>query len=83
VLILSQFAGASRELKDAMIVNPYDVEEMADTIREALSLSAAERTERMHRMYATVKENNIYRWAGKLITELAHVRVSTEREAVG
>ncbi|HEY3276952.1 MAG TPA: trehalose-6-phosphate synthase [Syntrophorhabdaceae bacterium] len=77
VLILSQFAGASRELKDAIIVNPYDIEEMADAIKEALSLPASERTDRMARMYTSVKENNIYRWAGKLIAELAHMRVQT------
>ena len=77
VLILSQFAGASRELKDAIIVNPYDIEEMADAINEALSLPASERTDRMARMYTSVKENNIYRWAGKLIAELAHMRVQT------
>ena len=74
VLILSQFAGASRELRDAIIVNPYDVEEMADAVRLALSLPASERAERMKRMRALVKEHNVYRWAGKLITELAHVR---------
>jgi trehalose-6-phosphate synthase len=78
VLILSQFAGASRELKDAIIVNPYDVEEMADAIKAALSLTSSERAEFMKRMYATVRENNIYRWAGRLITELTHVRVQAE-----
>ncbi len=78
VLILSQFAGASRELKDAMIVNPYDVEEMAEAIKAALSMTPAERAKRMKLMYDMVKENNIYRWAGKLITALAHVRVQAE-----
>jgi alpha,alpha-trehalose-phosphate synthase [UDP-forming] len=76
VLILSQFAGASRELKDALMINPYDIEEMADAIKLALTLEHSERTERMKRMHATVKEHNIYRWAGKLIGELAHVRLS-------
>jgi len=78
VLILSQFAGASRELKDAVIVNPYDIEEMADAIKFALTLEPAERTERMQRMRSTVKEHNIYRWAGKLIAELSHVRLTGE-----
>jgi trehalose 6-phosphate synthase len=78
VLILSQFAGASRELKDAIIVNPYDIEDMADAIKFALTLDPSERSERMRRMIAVVKENNIYRWAGKLIAELAHVRLSGE-----
>ncbi len=80
VLILSQFAGASRELRDAIIVNPYDVEDMAESIRTALTLNAAERHERMKRMYNTVKERNIYRWAGKLIGELTRMRLPGEFE---
>ena len=76
VLILSQFAGASRELKDAIIINPYDIEEMADAIKLALTLERSERSERMKRMHVAVKEHNIYRWAGKLIGELAHIRLS-------
>ncbi len=74
VLILSQFTGASRELKDAVIVNPYDIERMADAIRFALEMKPAERKGRMKRMRATVKEQNVYRWAGDLITELARLR---------
>jgi trehalose 6-phosphate synthase len=78
VLILSQFAGASRELKDAVIVNPYDIEEMADAIKFALTLGFPERSERMKRMRSVVKEHNIYRWAGKLIAELSRVRLTSE-----
>lgn len=78
VLILSQFAGASRELKDALIVNPYDIEEMAEAIRSALTMDPVERSERMKRMHATVREHNIYRWAGKLIADLSRVRLSPE-----
>jgi len=74
VLILSQFAGASRELKDAIIINPYDIEEMAEAIHTSLTMEPFERTERMQRMRALVREHNIYRWAGKLITELARLR---------
>ncbi|MEW6214408.1 MAG: trehalose-6-phosphate synthase [Nitrospirota bacterium] len=76
VLILSQFTGASRELKDAIIVNPYDVEEMADAIHLSLNMESDERYERMKRMRAVVKEHNIYRWAGNLITALARLRPS-------
>lgn len=82
VLILSQFAGASRELKDAVIVNPYDIEEMADAIHLSLTMEFHERSERMKRMRAQVKEHNIYRWAGNLITALARLRstdISNER----
>ncbi|MDD5007112.1 MAG: trehalose-6-phosphate synthase [Syntrophorhabdaceae bacterium] len=74
VLILSQFTGAARELKDALIVNPYDIESMADAIYMALKMDPVERSERMGRMRATIQEQNIYRWAGSLITELTRVR---------
>lgn len=75
VLVLSQFTGASRELKDALIVNPYDIEEMTEAIAASLKMDPAERSERMKRMRATVREHNIYRWAGKLVTELARIRL--------
>ncbi|MGA8752131.1 alpha,alpha-trehalose-phosphate synthase (UDP-forming) [Candidatus Deferrimicrobium sp.] len=76
VLILSQFTGASRELKDAVIVNPYDIEQMADAIRLSLGMPPAERCARMGRMRETLVEFNIYRWAGKLIAELARLRLA-------
>ncbi len=76
VLILSQFTGASRELKDAVIVNPYDIEQMADAIRLSLGMPPAERRDRMGRMRETLLEYNIYRWAGKLIAELARLRLT-------
>jgi alpha,alpha-trehalose-phosphate synthase [UDP-forming] len=74
-LILSQFTGASRELRDALIVNPYDTEQVSDAIRLALEMDADDRHERMHRMRRTIRENNIYRWAGTLITDLSEIRV--------
>ncbi|MBI4051264.1 MAG: trehalose-6-phosphate synthase, partial [Elusimicrobia bacterium] len=74
VLILSQFAGASRELRDALIVNPYDTEQMAEAIRYSLEMDTAEKATRMQKMRETIKEHNIYRWAGNLITELTQVR---------
>lgn len=75
VLILSQFAGASRELLDALIINPYDVETMADAIYTSLTMDKDERAERMRRMRAVIRENNIYRWAGNLVTDLARLRL--------
>lgn len=75
VLILSQFTGASRELSDAIIINPYDIEGMADAIRLSLDMDSNEKSERMRRMRETVKEHNIYRWAGNLITALARLRL--------
>ena len=81
-LILSQFTGAMRELRDAIIVNPYDTEQLSDAIRTALEMDADERRSRMQRMRRTVKENNVYRWAGSLISELAEIRMD-EPEAAG
>src|SRR4029077_18614679 len=77
VLILSRFAGASHELGDALAVNPYDTEQMAYSIRQALEMRPEERRMRMQRMRATVREHNVYRWAGKLIEELCEVRPAT------
>ena len=71
VLILSRFTGASRDLRDALAVNPYDVEGMADAIRAAFEMDASERRRRMARMRGQVRERNIYRWAALLLTELA------------
>jgi len=76
VLILSRFTGAARELRDALIVNPYDREQTAEAIRIALEMPAEERSARMQRMRKIVKENNVYRWAANLIAELCEVRLS-------
>jgi trehalose 6-phosphate synthase len=72
-LILSQFTGASSELRDALLVNPYDVDAMADAIRAAVEMPADERRSRMGRMRQSVREQNIYRWAGLLLAELRHI----------
>ncbi len=74
VLILSRFTGASHELSDAIPVNPYDTEELADSIRHALEMRPEERRMRMQRMRVTVRQHNIYRWAGRLIEELCEIR---------
>ncbi|HSF01605.1 MAG TPA: trehalose-6-phosphate synthase [Solirubrobacterales bacterium] len=73
VLILSRFTGAARELRDALLVNPYDVDEMAEAIRRAVEMPPGERRSRMARMRQTVREYNIYRWAGRLLGELARL----------
>ena len=75
VLILSRFTGAARELRDALLVNPYDVDQTAEAIRVALVMDPEERKQRMQRMRKLVREQNIYRWAGDLIGELCDVRV--------
>ena len=74
VLILSRFTGAARELRDALLVNPYDVDGTADAIRRALAMDPDERKLRMQRMRKFISEHNIYRWAGSLIAELCEVR---------
>ena len=75
VLILSQFTGASTELRDALIINPYDIEEMAEAVRAALEMDPAEQKARMQSMRETLKNRNIYFWAAELITALARVRL--------
>ncbi len=75
VLILSRFAGASRDLKDALIVNPYDIEQMADAIYYALTMPKAEVGERMDRMRRQIHENNIYKWAADLTGEVMKLRM--------
>ncbi len=77
VLILSQFTGASRELHDALLVNPYDTDQIAEMIRRALEMPAEERRARMQRMRQVVREHNIYRWAAELISELSEIRLDT------
>lgn len=70
VLILSSFTGAAREFTDALLVNPFAPDEMAGAILRGLTMSPDERRKRMQRMRAAVAENNIYRWAGKILSTL-------------
>ncbi len=74
VLILSTFAGASRELLEALLVNPFDVSETAAAIETAIGMPRDQRRERMQLMRRTVKENNVYRWAGRMLMDAARVR---------
>jgi trehalose 6-phosphate synthase len=76
VLVLSEFAGAARDLGDALIVNPYDIEQFAEAIHHGLEMSAAERRRRMQRMHQQVEEHNIYRWAASFVTALAEARLA-------
>jgi trehalose 6-phosphate synthase len=77
VLILSQFTGASRELQDALIINPYDVGQTAEAIKFALEMSVDEQKRRMNRMRNVLRERNIYKWAADVVGELASVRMGT------
>ena len=80
VLILSQFTGAARELQDALIVNPYDIEELAQGFYRALTMPREERAERMRRLRDTIKDRNVYRWAANIVTTLAHLKLSATVE---
>jgi trehalose 6-phosphate synthase len=70
VLILSPFTGAALELTQALVVNPYATDEMAEAIFDAINMPEHERRFRMMHMRAIVKENNIYKWAARLLVEL-------------
>jgi trehalose-6-phosphate synthase len=83
VLVLSCFTGAARELPDALIVNPYNIEQTAEAIRFGLEMDLDERRVRMRRMRKVVKEHNIYRWAGNLISDLSEVRLEAPADAKG
>jgi trehalose 6-phosphate synthase len=74
VLILSPFAGAARELHEALIVNPYHIEEVAEALHRALSMPAAECRERMRSLRQVVREFNIYRWAARMLLDAARLR---------
>jgi len=73
-LILSQFTGASRELTDAILVNPYSIEKFADSIKLAIQMPKEEKQRRMENMRKVIAENNIYRWAANIITEMVALK---------
>jgi len=77
VLVLSKFAGAATELLDALIVNPYDIEGVAEAIHQALEMDPEERHKRMHRMRKYVMDHNIYRWAASILDDLRELRVES------
>ena len=74
VLILSQFTGAARELTEALVVNPYDLDEAAGALAAALTMSADEQRARLRSMRVFVAEFNIYRWAGRMLRDAARLR---------
>jgi trehalose 6-phosphate synthase len=74
VLVLSRFTGAARELSEALLVNPYDLEEASAALATALAMPAAEQAERMRALRAHVAEFNVYRWAGRMLADAARLR---------
>jgi trehalose 6-phosphate synthase len=73
-LVLSRFAGAAQELTDALIVNPYDIDGVADALARALDLPGTEQQSRMRRMRLWIAQHHIYRWAGQMLADATHVR---------
>ena len=74
VLVLSQFTGAANELHEALIVNPYHVEQTAEALYQGLTMPEYEQRERMRSMRALVQDFNVYRWAGRMLLDAARVR---------
>jgi trehalose-6-phosphate synthase len=74
VLILSQFTGAARELLEALIINPYHIEQGAEALYRALTMPEVEQRERMRSMRTLVKDFNVYRWAGRMLLDAARLR---------
>jgi trehalose 6-phosphate synthase len=74
VLVLSQFTGAARDLTEALIVNPYDMRQTSDALAAALRMPLAEQRARMRSMRKLVSHFNVYRWAGRMLTDAADVR---------
>ncbi|HVO20268.1 MAG TPA: trehalose-6-phosphate synthase [Anaeromyxobacter sp.] len=74
VLVLSRFTGASRELSDALLVNPYDLEEASAALAAALAMGRGEMRARMRAMRGLVAEFNVYRWAGRMLVDGGRLR---------
>lgn len=81
VLVVSRFAGAAREMNEALIVNPYHVEETADALHQAATMPPAEQRERMSSLRMTVREFNVFRWAGRMLADAARWRLRERIEA--
>jgi trehalose 6-phosphate synthase len=73
VLILSRFAGASQELQGALIINPYDIERTADSIKQALEMDKEEQNERMIQMRLVIVRHNVYSWAATLLRTMGSI----------
>jgi trehalose 6-phosphate synthase len=80
VLVLSKFTGAAVELTDALLVNPYDVEGVADAIHRGMEMGRGERRMRMQRMRRQVREHNVYRWAASILGDLRDLRIENGKE---
>jgi alpha,alpha-trehalose-phosphate synthase [UDP-forming] len=77
-LILSTFTGAAQELSDALLVNPYDVDQVAQAIYQSLEFDEEEQARRMVHMRKIVLEHNVYRWAANVLSDLTEIRIDTQ-----
>ena len=83
VLLLSSFAGASRELSEALIVNPYDTQGMAEAIDAALRMESGIQRDRMREMRDLVRQRNVHRWAAQMLLDAARLRRRETISAAG
>jgi trehalose 6-phosphate synthase len=74
VLMLSEFTGAARELTEALIVNPYDLDAASSAMLRAVTMSVEEQRDRMRSLRSFVAEFNVYRWAGRMLVDAARIR---------
>ncbi|MBL7543358.1 MAG: trehalose-6-phosphate synthase [Bdellovibrionaceae bacterium] len=77
VLILSQFTGASRELLEALIINPYNIDQCAAALKLALEMPLEQQRKRMRSMRSFLQEFNVYRWAGRMLLDASKIRYRT------
>jgi len=73
VLILSEFTGAAIELREALLINPYDIGGFAASLKEAIEMPPTERQRRIRNLRRTVAENNIYCWGGSMVSRLISI----------
>jgi trehalose 6-phosphate synthase len=82
VLICSEFAGAAEALDHALLINPYDIESMADTLKQAIEMSREEKAHRMARLQTHIAEHNIYKWLADIFTTLEHIQGESDVAAL-
>ena len=82
VLVLSKFTGAAIELRDALLVNPYDTTGMAEAMHQGIEMSRAERRTRMQRMRRHLMDHNVYHWAANILGDLRELRIETPEHGV-
>jgi trehalose 6-phosphate synthase len=79
VLVLSEFAGAAQELSAALIVNPYDIDQIAARLKDALTMSAENRAQRMHALHDCVRNNNLDHWSSTFLGALGEAHQNNHR----